>query len=210
MTAYPSPEGGRYSYTGPCWRSTTVNLSIMLEWINVLLSLSFLALAVAIMRLKRHSDDLSVWYWAGLTFCLVRAADRLLLFFDTADYRPAWIGFVFDIIVMAVLIFVAVGLSRVAAGIRHEKARAMTMAEEYEHSRRYFESLARHRLANPLTTILAGMQTLHDHEFDKRDRCELLVAMMAQSKALAEVSLDPTPRDTVEQRLLEETGGPGN
>lgn len=126
------------------------------------------------------------------------------MFFDTAEYRPAWIGFVFDVIVMAVLVMVAVGLSRVAASIRREKAQARTMAAEYQRSRRYFESLARQRLANPLTTILGGLQTLHDHDLDKETRCDMLIAMMDQSKLLAEVSLDPLPRDAVEQRLLEE------
>jgi signal transduction histidine kinase len=63
-----------------------------------------------------------------------------------------------------------------------------------------YAQLLRHRIANPLTVIRGGLQTLRDVDLTPGDRETLLQAMIDQADLLHELSLDRTPVDEVERR----------
>lgn len=84
--------------------------------------------------------------------------------------------------------------------ISHEDARRA--ADEYRRALHDYTQLMRHRLANPLTAITAGITTLLELELDADVRRELLTMMADKAEELRQVILRPDVA-TPEERGLQ-------
>lgn len=78
---------------------------------------------------------------------------------------------------------------------------AFAAAQEYQRALLQYGQIMRHRLANPLTVITVGIDTLIDLDLDQATRRRLLEAMRDQAAALEEVIFHPQPLDAVEGNL---------
>ena len=73
---------------------------------------------------------------------------------------------------------------------RH-RLEAAEAAGEYRRALRDYTQLTRHRLANPLTAITVGIQTLRDLDLDEATRLEVLDAMHETAARLERAVLHP-------------------
>lgn len=64
-------------------------------------------------------------------------------------------------------------------------------AAAYDRALRDYTQLLRHRIANPLTAITAGLATLRDIEVDDATRAEIMATIFEQARALERVALQP-------------------
>lgn len=176
---------------------------------SLVMGAAFLALAVAVLRLARSTRGGARWLVLIAVFAAVRALDNLIVGF--LGYEPASVRVAVDVASLAALLVITLGIARLGLIVENARSAAEREQRRHEANRRYYEQVLRHRLANPLTVLLGGLQTLHDLELDMKTRCALVSEMMQQARELENVMLDPEPLDAVEQEYYDEQlGGVGS
>jgi signal transduction histidine kinase len=97
---------------------------------------------------------------------------------------------------------------RLVHDLERETARAHRSAQEYSRALREYNQLVRHRIANPLTAIRGGAQTLlADPEMEAPLRVQLLEMIVEMTKRLEHLSLAPTIQ-RCEEACLQSTPKP--
>jgi signal transduction histidine kinase len=89
-----------------------------------------------------------------IAFFLLRGIDRIVVAF--ADEGPATLGFLLDALLVAVLTLLLFAMERVVRGLELALDAARFQEREYRRALLDYRTLVRHRLANPLTAILAA------------------------------------------------------
>ena len=98
------------------------------------------------------------------------------------------------------LVVIALGVVAIAFALRHA-LRMRLRQEEYERALRDYRALARHRLANPLTVIRGGLETLRTQKLSRRQRDELIEVIAVEAARLESVALDPRANGDEEREL---------
>ncbi|MCZ4495818.1 MAG: hypothetical protein JWM25_401, partial [Thermoleophilia bacterium] len=111
------------------------------------------------------------------------------------------VAMVLDLVGIVLLLLTIVGMDQAARTVRRDLRRSDLEAAEYDRARRDYESLMRHRIANPLAIVDGGIRTLADHgdRIDAATRALLLADMVAALERLELVETMPSPR-TPEER----------
>lgn len=111
---------------------------------------------------------------------------------------------VLDLVGMIVLGLAIWDMDRVARSVRREIAASRAEAAEYDRARRDYEQLMRHRIANPLTVVSGGIETLRTYgeRLDAGTRALLLDDISEALARLDLVEVTPTPV-SVEEHCLD-------
>jgi signal transduction histidine kinase len=108
----------------------------------------------------------------------------------------------FDVAAAGMLAYLLWSAYRVAARVTSSIDEATMRAEEYERARRDYVALMRHRIANPLTVLRGGAQTMLSlDQLPTATRHELLEAMLEAASSLESASADAELRDDTEREL---------
>jgi signal transduction histidine kinase len=142
------------------------------------------------------------WLVAVIAFFLLRGVDRGVVAF--VGDEPATLGFLLDALLVGVLVLLLVGMERVVRGLELALDAARFREAEYRRALVDYRTLVRHRLANPITSIIGSVRTVRQlsaHDQELRD--ELLEILDRQARRLEGISLDPRDELTAEERALQ-------
>jgi signal transduction histidine kinase len=159
------------------------------------------ALVVVLLRHLGRYGRAFPWLVALMAFFGVRAAGRIYVAF--AGEEPAALAYVVDGLLVLVLLLLLVGIERMVAGLELAEEEAQFREREYARALRDYQTLARHRLATPITAIRGGVVTLKDvPTLDGVERLELLNMIEREALRLEQLALDPE-RLSDEERALQ-------
>lgn len=110
---------------------------------------------------------------------------------------------VLDVAGLLLLALTLLDVDHATSAVRDRLLRSREHALEYARARRDYEQLMRHRIANPLTVVEGGVQTLValGDRLDTPTRGALLAAIADAAARLREVSIDPAQRSAEEHEL---------
>lgn len=166
--------------------------------LSIAIGLLEIALAGAVLLRLREYGRRFPWLVALTAFFVVRGGSRLYVGFVGEEPSAATLGG--DAIVLATLVVLLVGLERTVSGIGTVQFDAQRRKEEYERALADYKTLARHRLGNPIASILGGVYTLrHQPELAPETRDDLLAMIEEEARRLEEVALAPRV-ETEEER----------
>jgi signal transduction histidine kinase len=154
---------------------------------------------VAVRQLGRYARAFP-WLIALTAFFALRGAMRIYAAFGGSV--PEAVALPVDVLLIAVLALLIIGLDRTARGLRLAENEALYREEEYARALADYRRLARHRLATPLTVLRSGTTALRSLDLDPRQRDEVLDALEQASRKLEQVALEPEP-SSPEERTLE-------
>lgn len=184
------------------WDSLEVGELLPDSVFSLLVGGAFLAMTVVVVRLAFATPRGGRWMILLGVFAAVRAADNLIVGY--LGYEPLSVRVAVDLATLAVLLAMTFAVARVGLIVEVARSGAARERQQHEANRRYYEQVLRHRLANPLTVLLGGLQTLYHVDLDKKTRCALIEEMMQQAHALEHVMLDPQPLDELEQEYYDQ------
>jgi signal transduction histidine kinase len=139
------------------------------------------------------------WLGALIVFFALRAAMRIYGAF--AEERAETLALPIDLVLIAALILLIVGIERTGRGLVLAENEAQYREQEYRRALADYRRLARHRLANPLSVIRGGAIALKTLELSDEERRKLLDAIDAESERLEKIALEPDPASPEELRL---------
>jgi signal transduction histidine kinase len=134
-----------------------------------------------------------------IVFFGLRAATRIYSAF--AEERAETLALAIDVLLIAALILLIVGIERTGRGLVLAENEAQYREQEYRRALVDYRRLARHRLANPLSVIRGGLIALKTLDLSDEERRKLLEAMEAESERLEKVALEPEPAAAEERGL---------
>jgi signal transduction histidine kinase len=169
------------------------------ELLSLLVGSLQLALAVVVgIRLGRYGRAFP-WLAALMVFFALRGMMRIYQAF--AGGVSETIALPVDLLLLAVLVLLIVGVDRTGRGLMLAENEAHYREEEYRRALTDYRRLARHRLANPLSVIRGGVIALKTLDLDQASREQLLDSMEQESERLEKIALEPEP-ETPEERAL--------
>ena len=161
-----------------------------LDILNLLIGSVELVLALVVLRHLGRFGRAFPWLLALTVFFGVRGADRIYVAF--AGHEPEVLAYVVDALVLLSLSLLLVGVERMASALRLAQDEAAYRDSEYARALDDYRTLARHRLANPLTAIRGGVATLRDvPELTAGDARAMLEMIDREAARLQQVALDP-------------------
>jgi len=105
-------------------------------------------------------------------------------------------------LVVGVLVLLLFWIRRMIRALRSAVDDAVLRRAEYERALADYRHLMRHRIANPLTAVRGGLQSLRElPDLSRDERQQLLETVQDAARRLERVALDPAPRSTEEQQL---------
>ncbi len=159
------------------------------DWLNLVIGALELLLAAVVLRHVGPFGRAFPWLAALMIFFVVRGIDRIYAAFS--DGRS--LGIAVDLVLVAVLLLLIVGIDRTARALRAVGDEAKYRRDEYARALADYHRLARHRLANPLTAIRGSVETLIQMpDLDAETRRQLLEAVRDEARRLEKVALEPT------------------
>jgi signal transduction histidine kinase len=169
------------------------------EWFDLALGSLQLVLALVVLKHLRRFGRAFPWLAALMLLFSLRAAERLWSAFS--DTRQEVFGVAGDALLVAVLLLLILGLRNTVRGLELALSEADARAQEYARALHDYRTLARHRLATPLTVIRAAVRTMRDLEPTPAERDEILEAMERATFELEHVALEPSVRRPEERAL---------
>jgi signal transduction histidine kinase len=168
--------------------------------LDAVIGLLQLTLAAAVARSLLGFVRSFPWLAALMAYFALRGSARLYgAFYDNGEEA---FELATDAVLVVVLVLLIVGMRRTVAGLKLALDEARLRRDEYERALVDYRTLARHRLANPLTAIIGGLQTLRDlADLDRETEVELLDGMEQAARELEAISLDPVA-EAPEELLL--------
>jgi signal transduction histidine kinase len=140
------------------------------------------------------------WVAALAAFFAVRGVDRIYV--ALAGREPNVLAYTTDALVLLALVLLLIGIERMVVGLRLAQDEAARRQSEYDRALSDYRTLARHRLANPITAIRGGVATLRDvRELDQREARAVLEMMEQEALRLERIALDPRPQSPEETAL---------
>ena len=161
-----------------------------LDFLSLTVGAVEIVLAAVVLRHLGRFGRAFPWLAALTVFFAVRGADRIYVAF--ADREPVALAYLVDGLLLLSLSLLIVGIQRMVSGLRLAQDAASYRAAEYERALEDYRTLARHRLANPLTAIRGGVATLREvDDLKPGDAQEMLAMIDREAARLQEVALDP-------------------
>jgi signal transduction histidine kinase len=169
------------------------------ELLSLLIGSLQLALAFVVgLRLGRYGRAFP-WLAALTVFFGLRGVMRIYASF--AGDVPETLALPVDLLLLAVLLLLIIGVDRTGRGLRLAENEAHYREEEYRRALADYRRLARHRLANPLSVIRGGVIALKTLDLAPADRQELLDSIERESERLEHIALEPKPEGPEERDL---------
>ena len=160
-----------------------------------------IVLAAAVLRHLWQFRRGFPWLVPLIAFFLLRGIDRVVVAFLVDE--PATLSFVLDALLVAVLVLLVIGIDHLVSGLEIALDAAREQADEYRRALADYRTLARHRLANPMTTIIGGVHTLRElGTTDPGMQNELMEMIDQAARRLEQISLEPTDELSTEERDL--------
>jgi signal transduction histidine kinase len=158
--------------------------------LNAMIGLLQLALALVVLRHLGRFGRSFPWLGALMAYFMVRGSARVYTsFYDRGEEA---VQLFTDSILVGALLLLILGIRRTVAGLKLQLDLARKRESEYERALDDYHALARHRLANPLTTIVGGVATLRDMpDLDRATQREVLAGIENAARELEVISLDP-------------------
>lgn len=192
----------------------------MEDWVYAATALAWGALGLALVRVRLHDGRLPPWLYVGIAFCALRVVDFLVV-------RPGHVQapqavMVLDLLLLLTLVLAVLATDRLRRSIEREQDVAQHARAEYSRALLDYTQLVRHRIANPLTAVIGGAQTMLDLDLPEQTRRRLLEAILDSARRLErvalhpervgqeEMGLEPSPAPLAEpaaRRALEREGG---
>lgn len=140
------------------------------------------------------------WLIALMAFFVVGGLDRV--YTGALGREPLIAPAITDAVSLALVALLIFGMRRTALALRSSIEDARWEKDEYERALRDFRILVRHRLANPLAVIVAGIETLRrSRSIPEQEEETILDAMYQSVKRLTRVSVDAEPASVEEEPL---------
>jgi signal transduction histidine kinase len=168
--------------------------------INLILGLAEILLALVVLaRLGRLGRSFP-WLVALAIFFIARGIDRVYV--GALGREPVIAPVIVDAVLLAVVALLLVGMQRTVLALRRSIDDADWQKSEYERALRDYRSLVRHRLANPLTVVLAGVEMLRHSAAPRSDyERAILEDVYLGVRRLKQISIDPEPLSDEEKQL---------
>ena len=167
--------------------------------LSLVLGLFQLVLVVVVVRQLGRYARVFPWLIALTVFFALRGAMRIYAAF--AGSAPEAVAVPVDVLLIVVLALLILGLDRTARGLRLAENEALYREEEYARALADYRTLARHRLATPLTVLRSATTALRSLNLDPHEREEVLDAMEEASRRLEHLALEPDPSSPEERNL---------
>ena len=161
-------------------------------------SLQLVLVIVVAVRLGRYMRAFP-WLAALTLFFGIRGAMRV--YAAVAGEAPEAIALPVDLLLLAALCLLIVGIERTGRGLVLAENHAHDREREYQRALTDYRRLARHRLANPLSVIRGGVMALRTLELTPAEREELLASIEQESERLEKVALEPETAGPEERQL---------
>jgi signal transduction histidine kinase len=170
------------------------------EILSLLIAALDLTLALVVIRHFAVRGRAGVWSLALIAFFVVRALDRASL--GALSRELFLLGLLLDALVVVLVIVFIVGFDRMGGALKALLEQARHREAAYARALIDYRTLARHRLANPLTAILGSVQTLEQlPSLNGEIQRALLATIREQAQLLAGVALEPRPASEEERDL---------
>lgn len=140
-------------------------------------------------------------------FFAARGLDRVYVAFS--DIENPTVSLATDALLVVVMTLLIGRLDVTVRGLRAAEDEADWRRDEYERALSDYRSLVRHRLANPLTVLRGGIETLarRGPELASETREQVVAALREELDRLETTTLEPYPR-SAEERVLMPTPHP--
>jgi signal transduction histidine kinase len=159
------------------------------EWLDLAIGALQLLLAAVVLRNLRRFGRAFPWLAALMLFFFVRGTQRLYASFT--DSTEELLGLIGDLLIVTVLVLLLLGLRNTVRALEFALDEADARAAEYSRALQDYRTLTRHRLANPITVIRAGLSTIRDLDLKESDRESILAAAEEAAAELEQVVLEP-------------------
>lgn len=137
-------------------------------------------------------------------YFLLRTVQHFWEYFDATVPSPSPIHVLTDLALICLAAYLVVTIGRTLGRLTSTLDETERVAREYRRALHDYERLVRHRLANPLTVISSGLETmdaLGDAPANHEHRTKVLETMRQASNDLQYVSLAPSPLRPEEREL---------
>jgi signal transduction histidine kinase len=170
------------------------------EWLSLAIgSLELLLAAIVARRLAVFGRGFP-WLVALTAFFVLRGLSRIAEALAGRELQT--VALAADILLVATLALLIVGLDETARGLRLARKSAENQEREYARALADYRRLARHRLANPIAAIRGNVAAVKAFpDLDELRRRELLDAIEREALRLEHVALDPRPTAPEEEGL---------
>ena len=168
--------------------------------LNLAVGVVQIALAVIIFRFLGRFGRTYPWLFALTAFFALRGVSRL--YYGFTDNEPHAFTIVVDGVVLGTLVLLLWGLDRTVRGLESAERSAKERQAEYDRALSDYRTLMSHRIANPLSVIAGGLETLARRELPPEQEADLIDTMRAEARRLEQVTGDPAPQGP-EERTLE-------
>jgi signal transduction histidine kinase len=168
--------------------------------INLILGFAEILLAtIVLLHLGRFGRSFP-WLVALVIFFIVRGIDRIYV--GALGHEPFIAPVMTDGFLIAVVVLLLFGMRRTVLALRRSIEDAEWRKSEYERALIDYRALVRHRLANPLTVIMAGVEMLrHSPAARTDDERSILENVYWSARRLNQVSIEAEPLSEEEERL---------
>ena len=172
----------------------------MAEWLNFLLATLETGLALIVLRHLGRFGRTFPWLAALMAFFFLRAADRFYVAF--AGTETIAFSALVDGLAVMILLLLLFGLQRMVRGLEAVQNEAVMREEEYQRALVDYRRLMRHRIANPLAAVRAGIQLLKDlRNLPHEEQGQMIDEVYAAVLRLENVALNPAPLSREEASL---------
>ena len=172
---------------------------------NIVIGAVWIVFGLALVRVRSHVRVADRWLLLGGLLCATRAFDRLVVTAAGVDAAPVLL--VLEVVVLLVLVSLVVGATKIGRALERRIDEAEHAQNEYGRALLDYTQLVRHRIANPLTAVKGGIQTLLAIDLAEPVRRNLLESMLVSATELERVALHPK-RVSAEERDLRPTPAP--
>ena len=139
------------------------------------------------------------WLAALMIFFFARGLGRIYV--GTLGHEPLIAPVITDSFLIAVVVLLILGMRRTVLTLRHSIEDAEWRKSEYERALTDYRALVRHRLANPLTIVMGGVELLRRAPARTHEEKAILDDVYLGVRRLEQVSVEAEPLSAEEEGL---------
>lgn len=167
--------------------------------VNFFIGFAEASLALVILLYLRRLWRSFPWLAALALFFVLRGIDRIYV--GALGKEPPVAPIITDGFLLVAVVLLLLGVRKTLSEIRRSIDAAEWQKSEYERALSDYRALVRHRLANPLTIVLAGVETLRLTGEKTREERVILDSVYEGIQRLRRISLEAAPISAEEESL---------